>query len=215
MQPYNARDFDYFGGVLQDNASQIEEPSYLRNCNGYAVTMPAFTMEPRHKRSDVLFVNPEIAPQRGEDVCIHLKYKDRSICLIREVIDMQPHGDGESGPDMFQYGVITAATKDELGCKNYNKNDYMDFLAELDFLLPEMELFLAGDDEEEMGHDEKEYWKDWEPDPSMPLAINIDKVVGSQRHRSPRERRNIFAEAKSIATVTAKVGKVEIKTTYG
>jgi transcriptional regulator with XRE-family HTH domain len=213
-QPYSPRGFEYDDGVLKNKANQIEEPHFLRNCNGYAVTVPSDTLLPRYKQGDILFVNPEIEPERGDDVCIQLAYKDRTICIVREVIDKQPYN-SPVGAKAWTYGTIQPYMKDYYLRKNFTEQNFNDWIEETQILLPSCEGFLAGDDEEEevLDEHELEYWKDWEPDPAMPVDIRIHTVVGSQKHRSPRDRSHMFVEVKHPLEMEAKVGQVTVNTT--
>ena len=63
-------------------------------------------MEPRYRAGDTLFVNPELMPFYGDDVVIHVKYKDRAICLIREVIQLEAIYDEDNDINLPSYGVL-------------------------------------------------------------------------------------------------------------
>ena len=68
----------------------IKERSYLRNCDGFAITVPTDTMFPRFKEGVILFCNPEPKPQLGDHVVIKIKQVTHTICIIREIVDIQP-----------------------------------------------------------------------------------------------------------------------------
>ena len=86
-QPYNARGMAYKDAILFENADLVDRPPVLKNVKGaYAVFMPSLKMEPRYRQGDTLYVNPEISPERGDDVVIHLEFKDRTVCIVRELV---------------------------------------------------------------------------------------------------------------------------------
>ena len=74
--------------------------------------MPDIMMEPRYRQGDVLYVNPEIQPIRGDDVVVQLAYKDRLIAVVGELVgiekDTPDAGFEEPNP---AYGVITLQDK--------------------------------------------------------------------------------------------------------
>ena len=86
--PYNPKELDetfsYLQtGVLLANPDLVEAPPYLNGVeNAYCLVMPDEMMEPRYRQGDVLYVNPEIQPIRGDDVVVQLAYKDRLIAVI-------------------------------------------------------------------------------------------------------------------------------------
>jgi len=231
-QSYNARGFEYFDGVLKDGANQIEEPPYLRNCSGFAITMPTNTMEPRYNEGDILFCNPEIEPQVGDDVVIEIAYKDRSICIVREVVDMQPYVIAKIDADKHTYGVMSAADKDKLRCINFNKDNYDKWIEEMEFLVPDLDWVVLDDlkDEDRVVVDGKSGNPIMSADgkavteadltrlakrlgaSQLTGAIQIYTVVGSQLKRNPRVRRHYFLEAEPLE-MKAEVGEVDVKVT--
>ena len=228
-QSSDFRGYQYFDGVIKDNAQQVEEPPYLRNCNGYAVTITSDTMRPRYKAGDIVFCNPEIEPQRGDDVCIQLQYADHTICIVRELVDMQPFGIAKIDLNAYTYGVMTASEIDELRCANYKAEHYNDWIEDMGYLLPQLEWFVEQDPEDESRSvidgkkDEAIKTKDNTEVTVADLnrmadrlgasglvrAIDVHTIVGSQRYRSPRQRRNVFMEAEPL-TMKAEVGQVTV-----
>ena len=49
--------------------------------------VPTETMFPRLKEGDILFCNPEMKPQMGDDVVIEIKQVTQTICIFREIVD--------------------------------------------------------------------------------------------------------------------------------
>ena len=92
---------------LADRTNYIEEPFYLRNCDGFAITVPTDTMFARYKEGDILFCNPETKPQVGDDFVIEIKQVTQSICIIREIVDIQPKHES-TGLQAHRYGVKSA-----------------------------------------------------------------------------------------------------------
>ena len=116
--PYNPKELDetfsYLQtGVLLANPDLVEAPPYLNGVeNAYCLVMPDEMMEPRYRQGDVLYVNPEIQPIRGDDVVVQLAYKDRVIAVVGELVaiekDTPDAGFEEPNP---AYGVITLQDK--------------------------------------------------------------------------------------------------------
>lgn len=110
-QPYNARGMAYKDAILFENGDLVDRHPVLKNVtDAYAVVMPSHDMEPRYRQGDTLYVNPEISPEDGDDVVIHLKFNHHDVCIIREVISTKvdcPDGLNEN----TQYGVLSLASK--------------------------------------------------------------------------------------------------------
>lgn len=110
-QPYNARGIAYKDAILFENGDLVDRHPVLKNVSeAYAVVMPSHDMEPRYRQGDTLYVNPEISPERGDDVVIHFEFKNRIVCIVREVILVE-----NAAPDdeieIPSYGVLSLATK--------------------------------------------------------------------------------------------------------
>ena len=99
--------------MLLANPDPVEAPPYLNGVeNVLYLFMPDIMMEPRYRQGDVLYVNPEIQPIRGDDVVVQLAYKDRLIAVVGELVtiekDIPDAGFEEPNP---AYGVITLQDK--------------------------------------------------------------------------------------------------------
>ena len=113
-QPYNARGMAYKDAILFDNADFVDRQPVLKNVeDAYAIVMPSHDMEPRYRQGDTLHVNPEISPERGDDVVIHLKFKNHTVCIIREVILME-NASADEEFEVPSYGVLSLADKEKI-----------------------------------------------------------------------------------------------------
>ena len=232
--------YDYRDCVLADKTNYIEEPFYLRNCDGFAITVPSDTMFPRYKEGDILFCNPETEPKVGDDVVIEIKRLTRTICIIREIVDIQPNQD-RTGPQAYSYGVMSALQKDRLRCQNYEKEKHIakglaqhaNFVTEIEYLVEDAEYFYIKDPD-----DSKNIVRDKGGRPFMledgsyltkadlntldqilgkavepdRSCMRITTVVGSQRHRNPKVAKHWFLSPESAVIARGEVGQVAIIT---
>lgn len=95
-QPMN-KEFNHGDGfVIRPNAAtqqQIRKPSFLEySQTAYAITTYSETMSPRYKAGDVLFVDPKLIPQPGDDVVLLFQLEDRLVGMVRECASPDPNG---------------------------------------------------------------------------------------------------------------------------
>ena len=232
--------YDYYDCVLADKTNTIEEPFYLRHCDGFAITVPSDTMFPRYKEGDILFCNPETKPQVGDDVVIEIKQVTRTICIIREIVDIQPNQDRD-GDQAYSYGVMSALQKDRLRCQNYEKEKHVatglahhaNFVTEIGYLVEDAEYFYIQDPDDNKNLIRDESGRPLKKDDGSYLTkadltalteflggtvrpdrscIRITTVVGSQRHRNPKVAKHWFLSPQSAVIARAEVGQVAIIT---
>jgi hypothetical protein len=216
-QQYNAKDFPYQDGVLVDNPDWIEGPPVLRNVpDAYAVVMPDISMEPRYREGDILFVNPEIYPTRGDDVVVQLKYKDRTICIIREVVFMENAAPEDADYEVPSYGVISLIDKETIMKANYPVNEDGEPMGARHnpwaLLTSNADCFTISETEEKAAEMlESNVSNVWTEDSGKPLAIDIHPIVATQRYRF-LERVTVSLKATSTKTAKAEVGQPTIVT---
>jgi len=126
---HNPRGFRFDDGILisEESATYIEAPFYLDNVDGaYAVTVNGHENSPRFYSGETLFVNPDLWPVRGDDVVIQLEYNEHTICIVREVTDMERMYDldkDEKDPEAEHemYGVASIASLVQQGFELNNR----------------------------------------------------------------------------------------------
>jgi hypothetical protein len=115
----------YKDAILFDNADFVDRPPVLKNVeDAYAIVMPSHDMEPRYRQGDTLYVNPEILPERDDDVVIHLKFKNHTVCIIREAVLVENAAPDEEF-EVPSYGVLSLATKEAI-LDAARHNDFME-----------------------------------------------------------------------------------------
>lgn len=189
--------FDFDDGVLVDDTDFTVPPPAIMNVpNSYAVVVPTDDMEPRFRKGDTVFVDPELAPYYGDDVVIKLYYELQTIMIIRQIANLEAVFDEDNEP-IPQYGVLTAA----------------------EILNLEREMARSGDTQEEVWHPvdrlemlsknakwftlypeysdapEEVLISEMDANDGHPFAINVEVIVASERHRyaragSPLKRRS-------------------------
>ena len=237
-QPYNARGMAYKDAILFENADLVDRPPVLKNVKGaYAVFMPSLNMEPRYRQGDTLSVNPEISPERGDDVVIHLEFKDRTVCIVRElVLTVNLASDDQN--EFFRYGVISAMEKhamlasatdqrneEKLTLENGEKFDafkwlidnYAHWFVEQN---PEDEITLLKDGVtgEMFTNDDGDYVTVADANrlagnlgaTNIVTAMAIHTIVGTQRNRFKSAAANL--EATSVMTAKPEVGQATVVT---
>jgi transcriptional regulator with XRE-family HTH domain len=95
-QPMN-KEFNHGDGfIIRPNAAtqqQIRKPSFLEySQTAYAITTYSETMSPRYKPGDVLFIDPKLIPQPGDDVVLMFHLEDRLVGMVRECAAPDPNG---------------------------------------------------------------------------------------------------------------------------
>ena len=208
--------FDFDDGVLMDSNDLTTAPPIIQNVpDAYAVVMPTDDMEPRFRQGDTLFVDPELSPYYGDDVVVKLQYQERTILLIRQLVDMEAVFDEDDEP-IPTYGVLTASDIKDLTSEGRPATashpiDELQMISEnaLWFTLyPEYvdapkEVILEGEEANE----------------GNPFAINVDVIVGSERHRytrtgSPLKRRSEVNQDGNFGGFTGMPDDDTIKKTF-
>lgn len=95
-QPMN-KEFNHGDGfIIRPNAAtqqQIRKPSFLEYSEtAYAITTYSEAMSPRYKPGDVLFIDPKLIPQPGDDVVLMFHLEDRLVGMVRECAAPDPNG---------------------------------------------------------------------------------------------------------------------------
>lgn len=75
---------DFGDDVSMDSSDLTIAPPEVQNVpKVYAVVMPSSVMEPKFREGDVLYVDPELSPNYGDDVVIKLFCAERAVLLLR------------------------------------------------------------------------------------------------------------------------------------
>ena len=205
---YNARGFPYDDGVMMANEEYVSAPPFLNDVpDAYAIVMPADTMEPRYRAGDTLYVNPEILPYYGDDVVIHIQFKNRACAIIREVIKLEGVFTGEHDEPIPAFAVLSLSEKEELRRK-YIKKEGRDPIDDPLVFAEVAEWFVINAEE---GLHEFIEGEGIEVEPKKAI-IDAHVVVGSQRKRFMEERRHVHMEIKDSISVTANIDAVTVKT---
>ena len=179
-QPYQPKGFPYYDSILLENADSTDVLPSLRHVIGaYALVMPSDTMEPRYRDGDVLFVNPELQPYHGDDVVLRVRYKNRTVGVVREVLNQEPVYTGSAGSDPMQsVGLMSLKDKERLSLKTANPG--VDYLDDYFHLSDKADWFTLDEDESELKETEDE---------DEILAITAHVIVGSEKRRYMEQRR--------------------------
>ena len=102
----------------------VEAPPYLKAVeDAYCIEMPDISMEPRYREGDNPYVNPELRPRRADDVVVQVKYKDRLIGIVGEVMQIK----NEAGPDDpnegLSYAILSCIEKTKFSC-HFGENPF-------------------------------------------------------------------------------------------
>lgn len=197
-QQYHPKGFPYSDGVLKDNPQFIDCPPVLRNVqDAYALFMPDHNMEPRYRQNDILYVNPEIFPTRGDDVVVELKYKDKAIMIVREVIDMQNVAPENSEEEIPSYNVISLADKESLMHANYPMDENLRSMGSMHnpwaLLLSNSEIFTISG-----------YGAD--PETGDALTVDVHPIVGTQRARYA-DRKHLTIAPENVVASKVEMGQ--------
>lgn len=178
--PYQPKGFPYYDSILLENADSTDVPPSLRHVIGaYAVVMPSDTMEPRYRPGDVLFVNPELAPYYGDDVVLRIRYKSRTVGVVREVLNQEAVYDQNKGPDPMQsVGLMSLKDKGKLSLKTVNPG--VDYIDDYLHLSEKADWFVLDEDESAVEATE---------DKNEVLAISAHVIVGSEKRRWMEQRK--------------------------
>lgn len=183
------RDFPYPDGVLLQGGDTTEVPPMLQHViGGYAVVMPSDAMEPRYREGDVLFVNPEQQVYYGDDVVLRVRYKNRTIGVVREVINQEPTYGLRPDP-MQAVALMPAQLKQQLTFEKSGEVEGEIDPLELFEFLSEKSDWIVLDDEDSADDDTD--------DEGAILSIMAHVIVGSERKRFMRERRR-YSDPDSI-----------------
>ena len=184
-QPYQPKGFRYYDSLLLENADSTETLPSLRHVLGaYAVVMPSDTMEPRYRQGDVLFVNPELQPYYGDDVVLRVQFKNRTIGVIRELLNQEAVWDEQPDPKQ-SVGLISLKDKEKFSLKNDNK--YIDYLDDHLHLSEKADWFVLNEQDLNGGAIEDNF-SDADNENAI-VAITADVIVGSERRRWMEQRR--------------------------
>lgn len=182
-QAYRPRNFPFPDGILLENQDFTEAPASLRNVlDAYAVVVNSNHMEPRYRIGDVLFVNPDEEPLIGDDVVLRFKYKNRSVGVVRELIDKD---------DIPSVALITARQKQEL---IYQKLAAVDEYVDRDTMQK-----LFNDNAFQIVIDNDETETEQSDNDEDILDIRAHVIVGTERARGEREPVNIVLEAQGLS----------------
>ena len=179
-QPYQPKGFPYYDSILLENADSTDVLPSLRHVIGaYALVMPSDTMEPRYRPGDVLFVNPELQPYYGDDVVLRVRYKNRTVGVIREVLNQEAVYTGSAGSDLMQsVGLMSLKDKERFSLKSANPGvDYQDDYLHLS---KKADWFTLDEDESELKETEDE---------DEILAITAHVIIGSEKRRWMEQRK--------------------------
>jgi transcriptional regulator with XRE-family HTH domain len=179
-QPYQPKGFPYYDSILLENADSTDVLPSLRHVIGaYALVMPSDTMEPRYRAGDVLFVNPELQPYYGDDVVLRVRYKNRTVGVVREVLNQEPVYSDKGGSDPMQsVGLMSLKHKQKLSLKTANPGvDYHDDYLHLS---EKADWFTLDEDESKLKETEDE---------DEILAITAHVIIGSENRRWMEQRR--------------------------
>ena len=178
----------YRDAVLFDEGSGdavVPPPCLINSMRGYAIEVPTDDMEPRYRKGDTLFVDPDLSPYYGDDVVVKLSFKDRTVLLVRELVCIDSYylnykarelddwemKDGKMvNEPLPAYGVLTSHRIDRL--KRYSDEDWEDPLVAQGQLRKFCEYFLP-----EGPIDEKDGFE----------TISVDVIVACERKRNIRE----------------------------
>lgn len=214
-QIYNAKGMDYADAILVDNPDHVDRPPFLKNVVGaYAVVMPSHEMEPRYRQGDTLYVNPEILPDRFDDVVIHLKFKHHKVCIIREAVCIE-NAAADGDQEIPSYGVLSLTTKEAilLDISRANSEEIIKdggtMFNTYPLMASEAEWFTLADVTEESSQTEQGIWKN---PIGKPVAIDIHPIVGMQRHRLQTNREQVHLKANSILAARPEVGQATVVT---
>ena len=212
-QNYNARGMAYEDAILFDNPDYVDRPPFLKNVTGaYAVVMPSYEMEPRYRQGDTLYVNPEILPERGDDVVIHLKFKHHTVCIIREAIFAE-NAAADDEEEVPSYGCLSLADKQVIiqeASQAKSEEAIKDggtMFNLFPILADAVEYFMMVDTEDKARQSKHGMWTNPE---GMPVMIDIHPIVGTKRHRFVSER--VELRATNTMAGKAEVGDVTIVT---
>lgn len=186
---YRPRNFPFPDGILLENQDFTEAPASLRNVpNAYAVVVTSDHMEPRYRIGDVLFVNPDEEPLIGDDVVLRFKYRNRSVGVVREVINR------DAIPSV---ALMTARQKQEL---IYQKLSSADEHVDSNTLQK-----LFNDNADKIVIDTYETETEQSDNDEDILDIRAHVIVGTERARGEREPINYVLEAEG-ATFNFEMG---------
>ena len=180
--------FDFDDGIVMDSNDLTETIPAIQNVpDAYAVVMPTSDMEPRYREGDTLFVDPELAPYYGDDVVIKLQYAERTILLVRELVNMEATWD-EDDELIPTYGVLSAQhirhLENEMAIKSHSQEEVYDEMDRLELLSENAKWFCLYP--EYVDAPKEAILSAEEDNEGHPFAINVDVVVGSIRHRYMR-----------------------------
>lgn len=182
---YQPKGFPYNDSLLLENPDSTEAIPSLRHVLGaYAVVMPSDTMEPRYRRGDVLYVNPELQPYYGDDVVLLVRYKNRTVGVVRELLNQEPVYNEEPDPKQ-SVGLISLKDKEKFSLKRDNK--YIDYLDDYLHLSEKADWFVLDEEELHGGEIEDDFPDDG--DPNAILAITAHVIVACEKQRWMEQRK--------------------------
>ena len=84
--------FNFPDGIVADYDTAIqtvEKPAFITapTKDAYAVRMPTDIMSPRYERGDILFVDPDLVPQIGDDVVFKFDLDGTEVLVVRQLVE--------------------------------------------------------------------------------------------------------------------------------
>lgn len=99
--------------IRRTGASQtVKRPSFLEHSKtAYAITNIGDNMMPRYRSKDILFIDPSLKPESGDDVVILLGDEDKLIGLVRECKKVGEDGTLEATEILYHDTITYNADK--------------------------------------------------------------------------------------------------------